>query len=225
MPLVFLENGMRRQRARGTTTRAVVVNAGLEVIDKVGIPGLTIRAVAAAAAAPTMSLYSHFANKEQLLDLMYAEVASRLYADGEYATWQKALEGLCHQIRGVLLAHPNWLPLLARPAFPTSVPLRERILGMMTTAGMTPEVALGSLTNAGLMALGLITVELSFRGPDGGSGLTKRFDHIRELSEQPAAAEAQPLTQAAFAKMRHLDLSRNFSDCVSTFVRGLEAPR
>lgn len=169
-----------------------------------------------------MSLYSHFANKEELLDLMYAEVALRLYADSEHDTWQAALEALCHQIRGVLLDHPRWLPLLSRPAFATVVPLRERIVRLMSVA-FTPEDALSSVTNAALMALGLTTVELTFREPGGASALARRFERLREMTSDAGATEAYPVTQTAFSRMRQLDMSQNFADCVSMFVRGLQA--
>jgi AcrR family transcriptional regulator len=186
------------------------------------VGGLTIRAVAAAVDCPPMSLYSHFANKEELLDLMYAEVALRLYADSEHDTWPAALEALCHQIRGVLLDHPRWLPLLSRPVFATVVPLRERILRLMSAA-FTPEDALSSVTNAALMALGLTTVELTFREPGGASALARRFERLREMTSDAIATETHPVTQTAFSKMRQLDMSQNFADCVSMFVGGLRA--
>jgi TetR/AcrR family transcriptional regulator, tetracycline repressor protein len=200
-----------------------VVDAALAVVDRVGVDGLTIRAVATAAGAPTMSLYSHFANKEELLDLMYAEVAFRLYADAEHTTWQDALAGLCHQVRQVLLAHPHWVPLLSRPALPSAVPLRERALRLMTAAGMPPEEALASLTNAALISLGLTMVELSFRDAGGASRLAKRFEHLRESAERSSSMAEHPVTRAAFARMPHFDLSRAFEAAVKTFVMGLEA--
>jgi AcrR family transcriptional regulator len=187
------------------------------------VEGLTIRAVAAAVDCPPRSLYSHFANKEELLDLMYAEVALRLYADSAHDTWQAALAALCHQIRGVLLDHPRWLPLLSRPAFAIAVPLRERILELMSTAAFTPEDAVSSVTNAALMALGLTTVELTFREPGGASALARRFERLREMTSEAPAPEVHAVTQTAFARMRQLDMSQNFADCVSIFVRGLQA--
>ena len=199
------------------------MNAALSVVDRVGLEGLTIRAVAAAVRAPPMSLYSRFANKEELLDLMYAEVAFRLYADAEHSTWQGAVEALCHQVRRVLLEHPRWVPLLSRPALPMAVPLRERALELMTAAGMAPEDALASLTNASLISLGLTLVELSFRGPSGASHLAERFEQLLKSTEDPRFAKQHPVTRAAFARMRHLDLSRNFAGSVSTLIQGLEA--
>lgn len=184
---------------------------------------MTIRAVATAVGAPPMSLYSHFANKEELLDLMYAEVAARAYADGEHSTWQVALTALCHQVRGVLLEHPHWIPLLSRPAAPLAVPLRERILLLMSAAGFAPEEALTSITNASLISFGLAMVELSFREAGGGSALTKRFERLRSWTAQTAFAKQHPVTRSAFAKMRRLDLDSTFESAIGAFVKGVEA--
>jgi AcrR family transcriptional regulator len=200
-----------------------VIDAALSVVDNVGLERLTIRAVAAQAGVPPMSLYSHFENKENLLDLMYAEVAYRLYADGDYVTWQAAITGLCNQIRQVLLEHPAWLPLLTRPALPLAVPLREHALQLLTAAGLAPEEALASITNAGLMAIGLVMVEVAFRDAAGGSRLITRFERLQKAAaEDPSFANADPVTRAAFVRMRKLDLSQSFVGSLKTFITGLE---
>src|ERR1700753_1666688 len=98
---------MRRQRPRGTITQDAVTDAALVILDRSGVDGLTIRAVARQVGAPPMSLYSHFENKEQLLDLMYAEIVRRMYPDQGHGTWQSELFALCQHIRALLLEHPN----------------------------------------------------------------------------------------------------------------------
>jgi TetR/AcrR family transcriptional regulator, tetracycline repressor protein len=200
------------------------MSAALSVVDQVGLDGLTIRAVAAEAGVPPMSLYSHFANKDALLDLMYAEVACRLYADAEFATWQAAVEGLCHQIRRLLLEHPEWLPLLSRPAAPLAVPLRERILRLLTAAGLAPEEALASITRASLISIGLVMVELAFCEPGGDSRLAERFDRLKKAAvDDPSFAHEDPVTRSAFARMRALDLGESFARSIEIFILGLEA--
>lgn len=76
-----LEDSRKPRRRRGATTQSQVVDAALAVADQVGIDRLTIRAVAKLADVPTMSLYSHFSSKDELLDLMHAEVTQRLFSD------------------------------------------------------------------------------------------------------------------------------------------------
>jgi AcrR family transcriptional regulator len=215
---------MRTLRPRGATSVAAVVDAALSVVDKVGLSSLTIRAVAAEAGVPPMSLYSHFANKEGLLDLMYAEVAYRMYADAEFETWQAAVAGLCHQVRRVLLQHPEWLPLLTRPALPLAVPLRERVIALLTAAGLAPEHALACLINASLMSIGLVMVEVAFSDARGGSRLVTRFERLQKAAaEDLSFANSDPATRAAFTKMPKLGLDHVFAGSLSTFIMGLEA--
>jgi AcrR family transcriptional regulator len=151
------------------------VDAALQVADRVGVDATTIRLVAAAVGVAPMSLYTHFSKKEQLLDLMFQEVTLRLYADAGQPTWQAELTSLCHQIRSVLLEHPRWVPLLHRPAPSTAVPLRERLLPLMASEGISEADALTALASAGFVSIGLTLVELSFKAPDGKSSLTARF--------------------------------------------------
>jgi TetR/AcrR family transcriptional regulator, tetracycline repressor protein len=211
---------MRQQRPRGATRREAVVDAALNVVDDVGVDGLTIRAVAAIVGAPPMSLYSHFANKEGLLDLMYAELSRRLYPDSGQATWQAELSTLAFHIRKTLLAHPRWTPLLSRPAPPASVPVRERVLTLMVDAGIPAEQALSGMSSTILVALGLTLVELNFLEPDGESTLTRRFDRLKAtLAEEPAGAR-EPTTRAAVAGPARFDFEKTFQVSLETLIRG-----
>lgn len=215
---------MRTQRARGATTRELVVGAALELADEVGIEALSIRALAKRVGVAPMSLYSHFSNKEALLDLMYLEVAKRLYADDGHPTWQRALEALCYQVRSVMLQHPRWAPLLGRPAAPKSVALRERIVPMMVDDGMAPEQALAILASASLFALGQALVELNYRDPSGGDPFSKRFERIKSWTHDSTEWKSE-VTQQAFAQTRRFDLTSTFELSVRIFVAGLEHQR
>ncbi len=209
---------MRKQRPRGTTTRDAVLNAALAIVDRSGVDGLTIRSVARQVGAPPMSLYSHFANKEELLDLMYGEVVRRLYPDQGQATWQDELLALCRHMRGVLLEHPNWTPLLARPVVPTNVPVRERILSLMTADGMAPDVAFAAMSGAALSTTGLVLTELALRNPERTSDIEKRYERIREWA---STAEEAPATRAGMVRPK-FDLERVFLFTLRALIRGLE---
>jgi AcrR family transcriptional regulator len=206
---------------RTRINRHSVVNAALLVVDNVGLDGLTIRGVARVVGVPAMSLYSHFAKKEDLLDLMYGEISRRLYPGPEHTSWEGALGAFCHKIREVVLAHPGWVPLMSRPAPVLSLPGRERLLKLMTTAGIPAERAMATLSSAGLLALGLSIAELSFRDRDGVSGFTKRFENLQAQVTNPDFAGENPITSSALSHSRGLDLGTNFSSTVETFITGL----
>jgi AcrR family transcriptional regulator len=209
------------RRPRGTTRQSDVVNAALAVADQVGIERLTIRAVARVAKVPTMSLYSHFSSKAQLLDLMNGEVMLRLFVDEPHATWQAGVLSTCDRIREVLLTHPRWVPLLSRPAPPVAVPWRERILGLMIADGFSPEAAFMAISSAVLVAEGLMLLELTLTDPDGKSNIMEDVARLKTWAHE-APSTGHPTTRAALLALPHFDLAENFAVAVRTYVAGLE---
>jgi TetR/AcrR family transcriptional regulator, tetracycline repressor protein len=150
----------RRRVAPRTQTE--VVDAALAVVDEAGLDGLTIRGVAAASGIPTMTLYAFFQGKEELLELMATRAAEHLFASARRTTWQASVEGLCHHARATVLAHPSWLPLLARRALPRAPAVREDVVELMLGAGYSERAAASVVLEASLLALGLAQLQLSF---------------------------------------------------------------
>ena len=212
---------MRQQRPRGTTTRESVVSAALDIVDRVGVDNLTIRAVAGAVGAPPMSLYTHVANKEELLDLVYLEVSRRLYPDSGLPTWQAELSALARHLRTTLLTHPSWTPILSRRvAVVSSVAVRERILKLMVEAGMSADEALAGFTAVVLAVIGLVLVEFTFRAGDGSSALGRRFERLKIHFQENEEAQ-QPTTRQAFVRSPDFAVERSFELMLTTLISGL----
>jgi AcrR family transcriptional regulator len=150
---------MRTRRQRGSTKREAVVSAALAIADQDGLAGLTIRAVADRVGAPTMSLYTHFRNKNELLDLMLMEIAARIYICERHPTWQAEMLALCRRVYHLLSEHPKWIPLLSRPVWPVELPLREHMLKLMVDDGIAAA--------DGLMAVGDSWCAVAFVGATG----------------------------------------------------------
>ena len=181
---------MRKQRPRGTITREAVIDAALTIADHTGVNGVKIRAVAELVGAPPMSLYTHFANKSELLDLMYTEVARRMYVDSGHDTWQAELFALCLNVGRVLTQHPRWAELLARPAPAFAVPVRERVLKMMLADGLPAEDAARGLSGSMLTAIGLVLARLTMAGTPEKSAAERRTDDLRTLFDATPDEEA-----------------------------------
>lgn len=194
----------------------------MQVVDDVGVGGLTIRAVAGLVGAPPMSLYTHFANKEALLDLMYSEISRRLYHDSGRSTWQAELAALGLHVRGMLLAHPHWTPLLTRRRAPVSIPVRERILALMVADGIPLEQGVEYLTSAIMTTFGLTFVELSFRSADAPAGFETRSPSSRERVASPRPPSERPTPRAAFGEA-HFDLERSFRLSLAALIAGYTA--
>jgi hypothetical protein len=144
-----------------------------------------------------------------------------MYADTGHDTWQGELVGLSQQVRQTLLAHPRWSSLLSRPAPSLSVPARERVLSLMTGAGMAAADALRCFSTAMVVAIGLSLVELTFREPDGASSFARRFERLRHWFEQETPS-AEPVSREAFAAAPHFDLGETFELAMRTLIAGSE---
>lgn len=138
----------------------MVLGAALALADRKGLEGVTIRALATELRIPPMSLYTHFANKERLYDLMFEEVVHRLFVTAEKGTWQEELEAGCRHAREILVQHPNWFPLLTRIAIPPlTLKLYDRLLELMSKDGYAPEAVMLAVSSAMSFTLGLLLVE------------------------------------------------------------------
>lgn len=207
----------RRQRPRGSITREAVVFAALAVVDRQGPEALTIRSVARQVGAPPMSLYTHFANKDELMDLMVGEVVRHLYRDNANATWQSELEAVCRRIYAVLLEHPNWTPLLSRPTPSSDAPVRERLLAMMVADGMRPELAFSVFSSAMVSTVGLVMAEHTLNGQ---AQQERRYQNLKDWAE---ATTENPVTREAMASSGRFAMQEVFEVTLRSLVRGFDA--
>ncbi len=209
----------RLRRPAGVLTREVVVSAALQLTDREGIDGLTIRGLAETLGVPAMSLYSCFASKSELLDLMYFEVASRMFSNVESDDWRDGLLSVGHSIREMLSEHPNWAPLLSRPAPPLVSQSRELLLGKLRTAGMSPEQAFCALSSVVLGSLGLMLVEFALRRPSG-EGLEERLESLKSsVADDPR----QLVTRQALQRIDHMKLGAIHQHSLEMMLKGFES--
>jgi len=151
---------MNAPAARMHVSKHAVVETALALVDSRGLSALTLRKLAAAVGAPPMSLYAHFASKEQLHDLMFDRLVQRLFPAHGGATWQQEFEAACRHARGLLLAHPHWLPLLTRTALPTSsFGFYDHMLRLMVEDGFPRDAAIHAFSSAMSFALGFVLTE------------------------------------------------------------------
>lgn len=90
-------------------TKAAIVGAALDLLDEVGMDGLTVRALAARLDVKAPALYWHVRDKAELVDEMATEVWRRI---GEQlalipadAGWQDDLRCFADVLRAALLEH------------------------------------------------------------------------------------------------------------------------
>ena len=134
----------------GKITRDVVLATALEIIDRDGASGLSMRRLARALDRDPMILYRHAPNKAALLDGVAEIVLGQLTVDSDDPDWAAQLRAVARDYRALALAHPNVVPLLVTRPLSTPLGLRppgtlrplEDILTLLTRAGYSGPDAL-----------------------------------------------------------------------------------
>ncbi len=134
----------------GKITREVVLAAALDIIDRDGADGLSMRRLARALNRDPMILYRHAPNKAALLDGVAETVLAKLTVDATDTDWVGQLRAVARNYRALALAHPHVVPLLVTRPLATPLALRphgtlrplEDVLALLTRAGFTGPEAL-----------------------------------------------------------------------------------
>jgi AcrR family transcriptional regulator len=194
---------MTEPTARPTVSRNAVIDAALALVDRGGLAALTIRKLAVEVGAPPMSLYAHFAGKEQLHDLMFERLVQRLFPAHGGSTWQQEFETAARHARALLLAHPHFIPLLTRTAVPTSsLGFYDRLLRLMAEDGFSSDASIHAFSSAMSFALGSVLTERMMTPRPGEVVPLRRLALLEEaLPQLPRGAYPQiSSAKAAFAR-------------------------
>jgi AcrR family transcriptional regulator len=93
-----------------------VVGTALAIADEEGFEAVSMRRVAARLGAGTMTLYGHVEGRDELLALMYDEVAREFLLEEVPSDWRVALTEIAQRSRAALLRHYWVLNLGMLPA-------------------------------------------------------------------------------------------------------------
>src|SRR6202045_2166709 len=108
----------------GKIPRDVVLTTALEIIDRDGVDGLSMRRLAGALDRDPMILYRHAPNKAALLDGVAETVLAQLRVDPTATDWVGQLRAVARDYRAMALAHPHVVPLLVTRPLATPLALR-----------------------------------------------------------------------------------------------------
>jgi len=212
--------------ARPRLTRQKVLRAALEFIDANGLAALSMHKLGAELGVQGMSLYSHVASKDALLDGIVEAItweAEMPPADG--MNWRDALRHLAREIRAVILRHPAAAPLLAsRPVMPTrrleQVDAYRRLL---MREGFTEDRALDVLRTVYMYAHGYALAEARFthsaeRGPWPGDELSQ----MRRVTDIVPRDAPDHLLRLAMLFCGGCDMDEQFTLGIDLMISGLD---
>ncbi|MFI1460702.1 TetR/AcrR family transcriptional regulator C-terminal domain-containing protein [Nocardia carnea] len=137
-------------RRGSPVTRAAVLSAAVEIVDRDGVDGLSMRRLAEAVGRDPMVIYRHLPNKAAVLDGIAEVVFGTLSVDAEASDWVAEVRRVAREFRRMASAHPRVVPLLVTRPLGTPLGLRppavvrplEDMLALLTRVGYTEVDAL-----------------------------------------------------------------------------------
>ena len=205
---------MPRPRSLSTDRLAA---AAVNVIDRDGLAGLSMRTVAGELGMSTMALYRYVRDRDELELLVVEDVLRALDpAPPPDGTWQERIKTMAERVRAAMIAHPGVVPLTVRHRQHSMTTLRwsETVLGILTEAGFSGAGRVVALR--GLISYINGAVQLEHLGALSGAGTVT----ISELSPGDF-----PLMAATAGTARAVGPDEEFAGGLEIMLRGLAASR
>ena len=216
------DHGPARQRL----TREKVLRAALDFVDANGMAALSMHKLGAELGVQGMSLYSHVANKDALLDgIVEAMAAEAGPPPAEGTDWRGALRRLAGDIRALILRHPAAAPLLVSRQVMTTQQLEQvdHYTRLLIRQGFTEDRAVEVLRTLYGYALGFALVEANLaacgqRGPWPDGELSR----MRRVTEMVPRDAPDHLLRLAMMFCGQCDMDDQFNLGVDLMIRGLD---
>jgi TetR/AcrR family tetracycline transcriptional repressor len=208
---VVSTDGVRRPLLR----KANVVDGALQLLDEVGLDGLTMRKLGAALGVQAGALYRHYPSKAALLDAMAEKLVEGVADPPPEGDWDAQLTTLAHRFRTALLAHRDGARLFAGTF--VSAPNTNAVGGLavaaLTRAGLPPDRA-GWITYAGMYYVLGHTIEEQAQ-------LALEADDEDWQARQAASPPADPIFAEALHSVTVTDPAERFTYGFELFVDGV----
>jgi len=132
----------------GSLTRQRVLEGALQLIDREGLEGFSMRKLGAMLGVEAMSLYNHVESKGALFDgVIELLIVQDPYPEKPDVTPREELWAFAHAFRDILRAHPRVLPLVATSPLrtPATLAILDRLLETIHRANVTGVQAIYAL--------------------------------------------------------------------------------
>ena len=182
----------------------------MSLVERSGIDGLTMRALARELDVDPMAVYRHVRDKDALLGAMCDQLLAELDPFDLDAPWEPQVRRLAEQVRGRLVAQPALLPALAgAPVTPASLAAGRDAIDLMHRAGVPVPLAGAAFSAIFAYVLGFAVIEAALAAPpgDGASLREAALEHLGADAGDPPA---------------HLDAAMELMETAGDFELGLD---
>jgi len=219
--------GVDHGGSRPRLTRDKVLRAALEFVDANGLAALSMHKLGAGLGVQGMSLYSHVASKDALLDgIVEAMTAEAEMPPADGADWRDALRHLAREIRAIIGRHPAAAPLLvSRPVMPTRrLEQVDAYVRLLMRAGFTEDRAMDVLRTVYVYAHGYALAEACFTAcADCGPWPEDELGQLRRVTAMVPRDAPDHLVRLAMLFCGRCNMEDQFSLGIDLMIRGLDA--
>ena len=198
-------------------SREAIVQAALAVADRDGLGRSSMRRVAQELGVGTMTLYSYFDGKDDLLDAAVESVAASVRLPSDDGPWQARLRALVQEIHRSLVEHPCGVelrlsrPILGRAALRTT----EAGLQILREAGFDDADATRAWRSLFVYAFGSAAFNPSAVDAD-------RLDEWRQILEALPPEEFPSLSAGASHAVATMSGEEQFAYGLDRLLAGLQ---
>ncbi|MGW1893571.1 TetR/AcrR family transcriptional regulator [Streptomyces sp. NPDC002004] len=182
---------------REPLSRDRVLRAAVALADGSGLEALSMRKLGEAVGVEAMSLYTHVANKEDLLDGMIDSVFGEIDLPSDGDDWKTAMRERALSVRQVLSRHRWAIGLMESRTSPGPATLRhhDAVIGCLRRAGFSVALTAHAYSALDSYIYGFALQErgLPFDTPDETAELAQailasvpadRYPHLAELTAE-----------------------------------------
>lgn len=199
-----------------------IVSAAIEIIDRDGLHGLSMRSLAAQLGTGTATLYRYVQSKDEVLAEAFDAVLGEIELPEELTQtggWRSQAATMATALRDGLLRHPNVTPLLAGsvPIGPNALRGRESALGVLLAAGLQSSLAAQTY-------LAIVHYVIGFVLAEDRQSSAYATEHKRSLKRyyEQLAPERFPRIVALADELTARDNDREFRFGLELILEGIE---
>ena len=216
-------NGVKLSSVKLNTE--LIARTALDLLNEVGLDGLTMRLLAKELGVQAAALYWHLKNKQELLDamatVMFHELNEDLEAPRKGVDWTEWIAERTRDMRRMMLKYRDGARVYAGSyitefEMPRSI---ELTMATMVDAGFSPRDAASSFPTLFHYAIGF-TIEEQARG---GAAYAGRNPYQGKKAAESLDTQRFPLTAQASVNLFEADTDAGFEAGLQVIVAGLRA--
>ncbi|OBF19869.1 TetR/AcrR family transcriptional regulator C-terminal domain-containing protein [Mycobacterium kubicae] len=191
-----------------------IAAAALEIVDRDGLAGLSMRSLATALGTGPMTLYNYVKDRGELEELVAEAVIADVEMPALSEDWSADVRAIALSMWETVRRHPNAVPLVLtrRTMSASSYGAADRLIHALTRAGLADADLLAGFRAVLGLVMGSAQAELA--GPLAGAG--------RENEQVAVAARIGSLAGADYPHIAALAHVSQRSTATADFVRGLD---